>query len=123
MARRRVQGMLGGAALVAALVACGDPATPPSRDLPPAGNALQPLRQDLTRPYQSANAQPTDPNEIDPYVVAGVGTQAIGTEPAWLIETYAGTSFASRLVVVDRGGDVWVIAIVAIENGAWKRST
>src|SRR4051794_18285054 len=123
MARRRVQVMLGGAALVAAFVACGDPATPTSSDVPLAGNALQPLRQDLTWTYQSANADPSDPNEIDRYVVAVVGTETIGTEPAWLIESYAGTSFASRLVVVDRGGDVWVIAIDAIENGAWKRST
>src|SRR4051794_41143077 len=104
MARRGIKVMLGGIALVAALAACADPATPSSSESTIAGNGLQPLAKGLTWRYTSATADVSDPSDSDPYVVAVVGTDTIGTETAWLIENFAGTTFASRLVVVDRGG-------------------
>jgi hypothetical protein len=115
-------------ALVTALgVACDARQAPgPSASPSPsalAGNALQPLGDRLTWTYRSSTADPTDPNGILGLVIAVVGSEAVGGETAWLIENNLGTLYTSRLVAVERAGDVWVVAIDAIVDGAWKRTT
>lgn len=109
--------------LAALAASCqAQPAPEPSPSAP-AGNALQPLATDLTWTYRSTTADPTDPNQVLGLVIAIVGSEPVGGETAWLLENNLGTTYASRLVAVERAGEVWVVAIDAIEDGAWKRTT
>jgi len=84
-----------------------------------AGNPLQPLADDLTWVYEMT----TQGESVKrPIVFAVVGTERIEEETAWLYEFSIGTSTASRLVVVERGGDVWAIAVETIVDGRWART-
>jgi hypothetical protein len=94
---------------------------PTHRDLD-AGNALQPLGDDAAWIYRDSGSQ-LDIDPTIPFVIGIVGRETIDGEPAWLLGTQVGYSSSGRLVLVERGGDVWAIAADAIENGRWKRST
>ena len=111
------------AVLVMIAAACQAPTAPEASPSTLAGNPLQPLAADLTWTYRATTADPTDPNAIAGLVTAVVGSETVGGETAWLIENYPGTTYASRLVAVERGGDLWVVAIDSIVDGAWKRTT
>jgi hypothetical protein len=87
------------------------------------GNALQPLATGLTWTYTVTTADATDPNAPASYLIAVVGSETVGAEHAWLIESSAGTAYPSRVVAVVRDGDVWALAIDALQAGAWQRTT
>jgi len=87
-----------------------------------AGNALQPLGDDVAWIYRPSTSESIGDPTI-PFVIGIVGRETIDGEPGWLLETQVGFGYSSRLVLVERGDDVWAIAGDAIENGRWKRST
>ena len=93
----------------------------PAPVAPGAGNPLQPLADDLTWVY-TGNA--TDVIESDiPFVIGITGQEPAGTGTNWLLQSGIGQAFATRLVLVQRGDEVWTTAADALEDGQWKRWT
>ena len=81
---------------------------------------LQPLADDLAWTYElRSNPLPDSPS---PLVTAIVGREPVGTEEAWLLQTGVGDVFTSRLLLVDRGGEIWALGADGIEDGRWQRS-
>ena len=84
-------------------------------------SGLQPLADDLTWVYEAVSAD--SPESDVPLVIALVGTETTGGETGWLLQTGVGQPWTTRLVLVDRGGDVWVLAADGLDAGRWKRFT
>jgi len=85
-----------------------------------AGNLLQPLGPDLTWIYRASGGGSADTDF--PYVISIVGKEVADGQPAWLIEFWVGTPNPSRMVVIDRDGEVWAAAVDAIVDGSWQRT-
>jgi hypothetical protein len=88
---------------------------------PGAGNALQPLADDLTWVYGATSAPEGLP--MIPYVIGITGHEQVGSGTSWLLQSWIGTTSSTRLVVVQRGDEVWATAADALVDGQWKRST
>lgn len=82
-------------------------------------SGLQPLADDLTWVYETLSADAPEPDV--PLVMAIVGKEAAGGETGWLFQTGVGQAWATRLVLVDRGGEVWALGADGLEDGRWKR--
>jgi hypothetical protein len=87
---------------------------------PEAGNPLQPLALDLTWIYRASGGGSAD-TEF-PYVISVVGREPIDGQQAWLLEFWVGTTAPSRMVVIDRGGEVWAVAVEAVVDGTSQRT-
>lgn len=114
-------GALAIASVVAGAVYIATRPAPDGPGVAVAGNALQPLADDLTWIYR-----PRGGNDLvdatDRLVISIVGRQTVGSETEWLLEYNVGEGFATRLVLVERGGELWIVGIDSIEGGTWMRS-
>lgn len=68
-------------------------------------SGLQPLAEDLAWVYETVSADVPEPGV--PLVMAIVGKESAGGEAGWLFQTGIGQApWTTRLVLVDRGGEI-----------------
>lgn len=83
-----------------------------------AGNMLQPVAEDLTWIYRTEGIWPHGVMRV-----TVLGREPSNGEDLWLIEEWVGLPDAIRYLVVNRGGDLWVLAIERIgDDGDWQRT-